>query len=226
MYKIITAAVLLAASASTAGAQGSRVYPTPTAGELIRVTPDSGTPFTGRLAAMGGDTLVLDPSDRDSAVMAVASRERVEVHRSHRELWSGLGALAGIAAGLVASQLQSGDSHNAGTKKASVAVVGGAAGGVVGGFFGFMVAPHRWQRLHARARRGSALLAATPATIPPPQPVDAAPAVTAEPPPPAEAAQQPEPAPTTPASIPPASPLSVPTTTPASSVPQPAVPTP
>lgn len=228
LNKIITAAVLLAAVASTAGAQGSRVRPTPAAGELIRVTPDSGGAFTGRLAALGGDTLVLDPSDRGSAMMAVASRERVEVHRSHRELWSGLGALAGIAAGFVASQLQS-SGPDAATKKTTVAVVGGAAGGVLGGFFGFMVAPHQWQRLRPTARRGPAPVVAASVTLTPPPPADIAPAATVEPAPQptlAEAAQ-PAPAPADPTQPPaPSAPPETVVAPPAPSTPQPSAPPP
>ncbi|HEU4560224.1 MAG TPA: hypothetical protein VFS20_20410 [Longimicrobium sp.] len=228
MNKIITAAVLLAASASTAGAQGSRVRPTPAAGELIRVTPDSGGAFTGRLAALGGDTLVLDPSDRGSAVMAVASRERVEVHRSHRELWSGLGALAGIATGFVASQLQSGG-PDAGRKKTTIAVVGGAAGGMLGGFFGFVVAPHQWQRLRSTARRGPAPVVAASATLPPPPPADIAPAATIEQAPQSTASEPAQPTPTPADPTQPPAPSAPPATVVAplvSSAPQPSVPPP
>jgi hypothetical protein len=211
--KIIAAAVLVAGCASAAGAQGSRVHPPPAAGELIRVTPESGASFTGRLAALGGDTLVLNPSDRDSAVMAVVSRERVEVHRSHRERWSGLGALAGIAAGLVASQLQPGGSGDEEPKKTRVAVVGGAAGGVVGGFFGFVLAPHQWQLLRAGDRRGTPPVAAPP-TLPPPLVPRSTAMATVEPPTPAPAGSAaapaavppPVPAPAPPTSTPPPAP--------------------
>lgn len=160
--------------------------PVPAGGEWVRVTRESGAEATGRLSAMGGDTLLLTAPGGDSTVMAVVSRERVEVRRSHREAWSGRGALAGVALGVVASLFQSRGSPASGnTKSAEVAVVGGAAGAVAGGFLGFVLAPHRWQPLRA-------VPASPTRSIPlqPPPPVDtsaasapdAAPADTSAPP--------------------------------------------
>lgn len=134
---------------------------------MIRVTADSAAPFTGRLAFLGGDTVVVMASPGDSAVYAVVSRDRVEVRRSRRELWSGLGALAGLSAGVLASQLRSAESSDASVDRATTGVVGGAAAALVGGFLGFVVAPHRWQQLRATERRA----VRTVALPPPPAPV-------------------------------------------------------
>ncbi|HET7232433.1 MAG TPA: hypothetical protein VFJ16_20665 [Longimicrobium sp.] len=159
MKRTAAIAVLLVSCAAPVRAQGLRVQPSPAAGEMIRVTPESGAPLTGRLASLGGDTLLLMPASGDSAVMAVVSRQRVEVRRSRRELWSGLGALAGLSAGAVAGQFQSGE--NGGLKKTKTSVVAGAGAAVVGGILGFVVAPRRWQPLHAVDR-------ATGRPVPPP----------------------------------------------------------
>jgi len=165
-------AALLVCSAATLRAQGLRVLPAPAAGEMIRVTAaDSAAPVTGRLAFAGGDTVVVMPSGGDSAVFAVVSRDRVEVRRSRRELWSGLGALAGLSAGVLASQLQSGESGNAGVDRATTGVVGGAAAALVGGFLGFVIAPHRWQQLRATAPRVLRTVALPPPSPPQPGPV-------------------------------------------------------
>jgi hypothetical protein len=170
LKKTATVAVLLASCVSAARAQGPRVHPVPATGELIRVTPGSGAPFTGRLAALGGDTLLLSSGGGDAPLVAVASRDRVEVRRSHREAWSGRGALAGVALGVVASLFQSsGSAAKGNTQKAEVAVVGGAAGAVVGGALGFALAPRRWQPLRAVQPRPSR-------DLPSPAPADTSPA--------------------------------------------------
>ena len=150
----VVIAALAVSSATAARAQVPRVYPTPAEGELIRVTPGGGgEAYTGRLANLGGDTLLLRGTGRDTAMMmAIASRDQVEVSRRRREQWSGVGALAGVVAGIIASQLQSADG-NAGLKRTQTAVVGGAAGAVIGGFTGFLLAPRRWQPLRARLPR-------------------------------------------------------------------------
>lgn len=180
LKKTITSAVLLASCASAARAQEPRVRPVPAGGELIRVTGDSGAPVTGRLAAMGGDTLLVMPAGGGAAVLAVVSCDRVEVRRSHREAWSGRGALAGVALGVVASLFQShGSPAEGNTRSKEVAVVGGAAGAVIGGFLGFVLAPQRWQPLHAAAPRP-----ARPTPLLPPAPADTSlPAGTGDPPP-------------------------------------------
>jgi len=168
LKKTVASAVLLASCASAARAQGVRVRPAPASGELIRVTAGSGAPVTGRLTAMNGDTVLLMPAGADSALTAVASRDLVEVRRSHREAWSGRGALAGVALGVVASLFQSRGSPSEGnTKSKEVAVVGGAAGAVIGGFMGFVLAPHQWQALHVVTPRGT-----SPIPPPPPAPSD------------------------------------------------------
>jgi hypothetical protein len=103
----------------------------------------------------------------------------VEVRRSHREAWSGRGALAGVALGVVASLFQSGGSRADGnTKSAEVAVVGGAAGAVVGGFLGFVLAPHRWQPLRAVSQSPTRSI-----PLPPPASADTSAAITPVPPP-------------------------------------------
>lgn len=194
--RTIAISALLVCSAAGVRAQGRGVHPSPTAGELIRVTAGSAAPFTGRLAFLGGDTVVVRPSGDDSAVYAVVSRDRVEVRRSRRELWSGLGALAGLSAGVLASQLRSGESGGAGVERATTGVVGGAAAALVGGFLGFVIAPHRWQTLHAVERRGARTVLRPP---PPPMTVEAAAPLPADPSvspaAPAAPAEQPTPAP-------------------------------
>ena len=170
----------------------------PATGELIRVTPGAGAPFTGRLAALGGDTLILEAGGGDAPVLAVVSRDVVEVRRSHREAWSGRGALAGVALGVIASLFQSSGSAASGnTNKAEVAVVGGAAGAVIGGGLGFALAPRRWQPLRAVAPR-------PPRSLPQPAPADPQPpgrlpspadTTASPPPPPPDASAAPPPAP-------------------------------
>ena len=189
--KFVITPVLLACSASAAGAQGATVRPLPAVGEQIRATPASGDPVIGSLAALGGDTLLLTRPG-DTAVSVRMSEQRVEVLRRPRESTSGIGALAGLVVGLFASQLAGGSSlPGEGVNAASHAVVGGAAGAVVGGLIGFVVAPRRWQRLTVVARRqlsppaqvaaGSAASAREPAATtdtppaPPPAPPPAAP---------------------------------------------------
>ena len=129
--------------ASAARAQGPSVRPMPITGELIRVTPATGDPFTGRLAALGGDTLMLAG---DPGVRVVASQQRVEILRSRRERWSVIGALAGIAAGVSVNFARGSSTTPHGL---SEGVVSGAAGALVGGLIGFSVAPHRWQPLRS-----------------------------------------------------------------------------
>jgi hypothetical protein len=134
----------LALCASAARGQGPTVRPMPITGELIRVTPAAGEPFTGRLAALGGDTLMLAG---DPGVRVVASEQRVEILRRHRESWSAFGALAGIATGVAVNAIARGSSTS--PHGLSEGVVSGAAGALVGGLIGFSVAPHRWQPLRA-----------------------------------------------------------------------------
>jgi len=185
---ILATAALLASCVSAARAQGASVHPSPAAGELIRVTPGSGAPFTGRLTALGGDTLLVAAPGGGADLMAVASRERVEVRRSHREAWSARGALAGIGVGLVAAMFQARGSKASGnTRRAEVAAVGGAAGGVLGGFMGFTLAPHQWQTLRVSGPR----LARRPHVPPPPPAVAPLSAATVAPPPPADTSAAP-----------------------------------
>ncbi|HEX8246306.1 MAG TPA: hypothetical protein VF541_22575 [Longimicrobium sp.] len=178
--KFITPVLLLACSATAAGAQGVTVRPVPAVGEQIRATPATGDPVIGSLAALGGDSLLLTRPG-DTAVTVRASEQRVEVLRRPREAWSGIGALAGLAVGLFASQLAGGSPlPGEGVDDASHAVVGGAAGAIVGGLIGFVVAPRRWQRLTVVGRRtlapparvavDSAATIPLPAAPPPPAP--------------------------------------------------------
>jgi hypothetical protein len=201
--------VALACGATAAGAQES-VHPMPAVGERILVSPADAEPFTGTLTALGGDTMTL-AREGDSAVAVSLSQQPVAVLRRHREAWSGLGALAGLAAGLAISQLGSGSSQ--GVQKASHAVVGGAAGAITGGLLGFVVAPRRWQRLTVVAPRH---------LPPPPQPADTAAPATATPPP-RDTAASPTSAPQTPTEPPAQPPVAPPPPTPA---PQSAPPTP
>jgi hypothetical protein len=140
---IATAAALLACAAAPARAQAVR--PAPATGDEIRVSPAAGAPFTGRLIAFGSDVVLLRPDGGGDEVRVSVSAQPVEVRRRPRERWSGFGAVIGTAAG-VASALAF--NHSPGSPhRTDVAIVGGAAGGVVGGLFGFTVAPRRWQRL-------------------------------------------------------------------------------
>lgn len=143
MKTTLATVFVLTLCASAAAGQGPRVRPVPAAGEMVRVTPPSGEPYIGRVAALGGDTLVLTG---DSAVRVVTSEQRVEILRRHRERWSALGALAGIALGVGAKLVSSGSDtpHAVGST-----VVTGAAGAFVGGLLGFSVAPQRWQPLRS-----------------------------------------------------------------------------
>jgi hypothetical protein len=144
-------AVLLACSATAARAQSAPVRPMPAVGELIRVSPADGQAFTGSLAALGGDTMMLKRAG--DSVMVQLSAQPLDVRRRHRETWSGLGALTGLAAGLLASRVERSSGRDGGVRNASHAVVGGAAGAIVGGLTGFFVAPERWQRLTLLAPR-------------------------------------------------------------------------
>lgn len=143
MKTTLATVLALTLCASAAAGQGPRVRPIPATGEMVRVTPASGEPYTGRVAALGGDTLMLAG---DSAVRVVASEQRVEILRRHRERWSAIGALAGIALGVGAKMVSSGSDspHEIGST-----VVTGAAGALVGGLLGFSVAPRRWQPLRS-----------------------------------------------------------------------------
>jgi hypothetical protein len=142
MKTTLTAAAL-ALCASAAHAQVLSVRPLPATGELIRVTPASGEPFTGRVAALGGDTLMLAG---DPGVRVVASQQRVEILRSRRERWSVIGAFVGLAAGVAVNAARGSSTTPHGL---SQGVVSGAGGAVLGGVVGFAVAPHRWQPLRA-----------------------------------------------------------------------------
>lgn len=142
-------ATLLALTLCTSAArgQGASVRPMPATGELVRVTPASGEPFTGRVAALGGDTLMLAGTP---GIFVVASRERLEILRRHRESWSAFGALAGLLAGV---GVRIATSHSRSSPHALAdGVVSGAAGALVGGVIGFSVAPQRWQPLHSTIR--------------------------------------------------------------------------
>ena len=143
MKTTLASVLALTLCASAAAGQGPSVRPIPATGEMVRVTPASGEPFTGRVAALGGDTLMLAG---DPGVRVVASQQRVEILRRHRERWSAFGALTGIALGVGAKLISSGSSspHAVGNT-----VVTGAAGAFVGGLLGFSVAPNRWQPLRA-----------------------------------------------------------------------------
>ena len=143
MKTTLATVLALALCSSAAAGQGPSVRPIPASGEMVRVTPASGEPFTGRVAALGGDTLVLAG---DPGVRVVASEQRVEILRRHRERWSAIGAVTGIVLGVGAKLISSGSDtpHAVGTT-----VVTGAAGAFVGGLLGFSVAPQRWQPLHS-----------------------------------------------------------------------------
>lgn len=143
MKTTLSAALALLLCAPAAHGQGPTVRPMPATGEMIRVTPASGEPFTGRLAALGGDTLMLAG---DPGVRVVASQQRVEIFRSRRERWSAFGALVGIVAGVAVNSARGSSTSPRGL---SEGVVSGAAGALVGGLVGFGVAPHRWQPLRA-----------------------------------------------------------------------------
>jgi hypothetical protein len=125
-----------------------RVRPLPAAGELIRVTPSGEPAWTGTVAALGGDSLFLR-TDTDAARLVLLSAQPLDIRRSRREHWSGLGALAGAGAGLAASSL-------AGDRS----VLSTAGGAVIGGLLGFSVAPRRWRPLRITA---PARVALTPA---------------------------------------------------------------
>jgi hypothetical protein len=80
--------------------------------------------------------------------------------------------------------------------RATTGVVGGAAAALVGGFLGFVIAPHRWQTLRAVERRGTRTVILPPP--PPPMTVEAAaplPADTSVLPAPVPAAPAEQPAP-------------------------------
>ena len=142
MKHFVTAALLTGCCVSSAAAQ--RLRPSPFAGEQIRVSPQDSAPFTGTLTALGGDTLVLATSGA-GPVFVLVSRQPVEVYRRKRELWSGLGALAGASAGVITSLI--GHSGSGAAHAMGRSVVSAAGGALVGGLLGFSVAPSQWQRL-------------------------------------------------------------------------------
>ena len=144
MKTTLSIALAIVLSAPAARAQGVR--PMPATGELIRVTPATGEPFTGRLAALGGDTLMLAG---DPGVRVVASQQRVEVLRSRRERWSAFGALLGAALGVGVNTARGSSTSPHGL---SQGVVSGAGGALAGGLLGFTVAPRRWQPLRSAMR--------------------------------------------------------------------------
>jgi len=151
-------AVLLACCATAARGQGGPVRPLPAVGELIRVSPAGGEAFTGSLAALGRDAMLLDRPG-DTAVMVSLSAQPLHVLRRPREKWSGLGALSGAAAGVLLALLARSSGPDVQARNTSHAVLGAAAGALAGGLTGFLVAPPRWQRLTVR----------WPRTLPPPQ---------------------------------------------------------
>ena len=156
----LLAAALLACSALPARAQYT-IRPMPRTGETVRVSPGGEEPYTGRLVALGGDTVLLSVPG-DSTRTGIASGQTVEVLRRRREAWSGYGALAGMALGVVTAHLVNGGTGGS-PHRVDQTVVAAAAGGVLGGFIGFSVAPARWQRLRAEPRP-----AAAPVVLPPP----------------------------------------------------------
>jgi hypothetical protein len=145
--KLPFAAALALCLAGPLAAQ-TRVRPMPATGELIRVSPAGETPWTGTVAALGGDSLILR-TDGDGARLVLLSAQPVEIHRSRREHWSGLGALLGGVAGLGLSAMSGGSTGSA--HGADRLIVSAAGGAVFGGVLGFGVAPRRWRLLRVTA---------------------------------------------------------------------------
>jgi len=139
----VVAALIAACCAAPLAAQSRPLRPSPAAGELIRVTPSEGEPFTGTLSSLGDDIMVIE-REASGPVWVTLSQQPLEVRRRNREHWSGLGALAGGSAAILVSLLNggSGSAH-----RTAQTVVGAAGGVLVGGLVGFSVAPQRWQRL-------------------------------------------------------------------------------
>jgi hypothetical protein len=139
----LAAALFASCCAAPLAAQSRTLRPSPSAGEVIRVTPGEGEPYTGTLSSLGGDIMVLERA-AGGPVWVTISQQPLEVRRRNREHWSGLGALAGGGAAIVASLLNGGSGS---THRTAQTVVGAAGGVLVGGLLGFSVAPQRWQRL-------------------------------------------------------------------------------
>ncbi len=154
-------------SAARAQASSAAYVPEPTtdvqlvpAGTRLRVTDEDGTRRSGRFWYLRSDTLWLISGEDERSAVPLTGRERIEMTRGHRrERWSTGGALAGVALGLLASQLNGSEEGPSGSaRNTSEAVYAAAGGAMIGGLLGWFVAPQRWHPVEVPP----------PATLPPP----------------------------------------------------------
>lgn len=118
-------------------------------GTSLRVTDQDGAARLGRFWYLRADTLWLRTPEDEAAAVPLTGRERIEIDRGRRrELWSAGGALAGMALGVLGSQLNGSDGGaNGSAHNASEAVLAAVGGAVLGGLTGWFVAPQRWERV-------------------------------------------------------------------------------
>lgn len=139
------AVVLCCAPALSAQGEGAAaVQP----GARVRVTGADGVRTTGRAVAMGGERVGVLLAGADT-VVALAPDQTVEVGRGRdRRLWTGVGAFAGAAAGLLVTHAQGREPGDAGRLQQMADGLRNVTIGIVVGVpLGFVLAPERWRRV-------------------------------------------------------------------------------
>lgn len=136
--------LLLAPAALAAQTDNSRLL-RPDARVRVRLLPEPADWTVGRVATIGGDTLVL----RDAAVAAIplSTVERLEVSRGRARMkWTLLGMGAGMVAGIVYSRAVNEDdpADIGGVQGAADGVANTILGMLMGGGAGYILAPERW----------------------------------------------------------------------------------
>jgi hypothetical protein len=128
-----------------------------TEGARIRIRPNDGQKWTGKVEAITADTLVLQPEKRKTAPVSipVAALTRIEVSRGvsrGRPLRKsvGWGAAIGETSGAVLLEIQH-EEVGGGSSAGEAAVLGAVSGAITGGLVGLLIglfgSSDKWERI-------------------------------------------------------------------------------